>query len=160
MLNAMEQLNVPARKQLRILSALSALGTPFGIPEVKLLSKARAIHGRLAVVSAVANKRAIEPPFEAIAALETAGVNSSNPIRGYGYLHFRLLAGVSGRYDDAQHTRQDCLIEQGTRIVFMAWQTKTSSSLENPTKVLPLSCPLRSLSGSSGGSHTCRSTRR
>ena len=40
-----------------------------GKTEVKLLSKARAIRGRLAVVLAVANKRAIEPPIEAIAAL-------------------------------------------------------------------------------------------
>ena len=147
MLQHLENSGAAAAKPLRILSALNALGARLGIPEVKLMAKARAIRGRLAVVTAVVSRRALEPSIEALAALEKAGMEAKNPVRAYTYLHFRWLAGCSGRYDDGQHTREDSLIDNATSFTFLAWQTKTSCSLENPTKVLPLSCPKRSLSG-------------
>ena len=78
------------------------------------------------MVSAVVSRRALEPSIEAIAPFEMAGAQSANPVRAYVYLHFRMLAGVLGRYDEVQHTREDSLVEQGISLACLAWETKTN----------------------------------
>ena len=59
-------------------------------------------------------------------ALETAALHAPSDVLAYIYGHFRWFLGVSGRWDDGQHTAE----VRASSFTFMGWQNKTSDKAQ------------------------------
>ena len=112
----------------------------------RLRAKKAAVKDDLVQTLLAPQRRANTPELSDIIELETLSTKPGPITDQYAAAIFRLMAGVSGRWNDICHTQISSMKVTSSTIEFTAWQTKTTG-INDTSRPMPLIAPLHSFSG-------------
>ena len=112
-----------------------------------MLQKTEAAEERLTTVLTKPVRKARCPSKEGAAVLEITATKSPYKALRYAAGVFGYLLGASARFDDGQHYEEERMSKIGEYLEGRAWQCKTVGPKDNSTRILPLTCPLVTISG-------------
>ena len=150
LLNQLRDEEATPQKVQRCWNTLKYLSEVFNMlnPESmhRLRNKKSAVKDDVVKTLLAPQRRANTPELADIIELEGLTTRPGPITDQYAAAIFRLLAGVSGRWNDICHTQSTSMRVTSTTIEFTAWQTKTTS-INDTNRPMPLIAPLHSFSG-------------